>query len=146
MGRIMGAKRRALSVSICAAACASAGLVATAPVQAATPLHCGPAAFSGNVLRGPDSDLSIVGKLSVTVRADGSLTGALRNAGRTVRVTGTVMGRSVRLVFHLHGGLETSGSGVASKPIKTCAAFPRRGTLHGPRSGDSGRWGYALGG
>jgi hypothetical protein len=131
---------------LCAAASASAGLWGVTPAGAATSLRCGPAAFSADVLHGPDSDLSLVGKLSVTVRSGGSLTGTLTHAGRGVHVTGTVAGRSVRLVFHLHGGLQTTGTGAATAPIKTCAEFPKKGTLHGPRRGDSGRWGYALGG
>jgi hypothetical protein len=102
--------------------------------------------FSADILDGADRDLSLVGTLAFTVSAAGHLSGSLRNQGRAVHVTGGVRGRAVSLVFHLHSGLRMLGQGSSATRIPSCAAVPKRGGFTGPRPGDSGLWGYGLGG
>jgi len=143
-------RRSSWSIVVVASAVVALGVALMLPgpavlAAARTPdLSCPAKPFSADVLSGPDRDLSLVGRLSIAV--GGRVTGTLRTAAGAVPVTGSVSGGSLRLVFHLRSGLRMTGVGVSKVPITDCAGLPRRGTATGPRHGDTGRWGYAIGG
>ena len=139
--------RRGIAVAAAAglaAAMAGTGQVASAAGGAAT--QCGPAHFTADIRKGPDRDLSLAGSLSLKLGSSGRVTGTLVHYGERVPVTGKGHGRSFGLALHLRSGRTMKGVGTASKPIRTCAGIPKAGTATGPRSGDHGVWGYALGG
>jgi hypothetical protein len=116
-------------------------------VQAANArLFCAARRFDVDILRGPDRDLSLVGQLAFKQSAPRRLSGTLNNHGHVLRVSGSVNGRRLRLVFHLRSGLTMSGTGLSTSTITTCAQVPRTGRASGPRPGDTGRWGYGIGG
>jgi hypothetical protein len=109
-------------------------------------LHCGPAHFSADIRQGPDQDLSLAGSLSITLAGSGRVDGKLAHYGKQLNVTGKWHKRSLKLVVHLRSGRSMTGIGTASRTIGSCADIPNAGTATGPRSGDTGVWGYALGG
>ena len=117
-----------------------------APAASQGALHCGPAQFSADIRKGPDRDLSLAGSLSINVASSGRVHGTLVHYGKQLSVTGKAHGRSLELVFHLRSGRSMVGVGAASKPIATCHDVPTKGVATGPRRGDNGVWGYALGG
>lgn len=143
-------KRPSASASGAFAMSAILGVIPLLPVQGATAasprLVCTARPFDADILRGPDRDLALVGELAFKERRPGRLSGTLNNHGRVVRVSGSVSGRRLRLVFHLHTGLNMSGTGLSTGAITTCAQVPRSGRARGPRAGDTGRWGYGIGG
>jgi hypothetical protein len=108
--------------------------------------HCGPAQFTADIRNGPDRDLSLAGNLSLTLASSGRVDGKLVHYGEQLNVTGKWHKRSLKLVVHLRSGRSMTGVGTASRTIGSCADIPREGTATGPRGGDSGVWGYALGG
>jgi hypothetical protein len=65
---------------------------------------------------------------------------------RVARVSGRVDGRTLRLRFRTRSDKRIGGRGRADRAIERCADLPRTGNLTGPRRGDRGDWGYALGG
>ena len=117
-----------------------------APRSAHAAAQCGPGNFTADIRSGPDRDLSVTGKLSITLASSGRITGALVHYGKRLPVTGKAKGRTFRLAVHLRSGRTMRGIGTGSGTISTCADIPRAGTATGPRRGDSGVWGYALGG
>jgi len=141
-------RTRGLTAIACGASLAGVVLAVPRPaaVAASRGFRCDPKAFSGDVLRGPERDLSLVGTLSFTVSGGGRLTGSLVNKGNQLAVTGSVRGTALTLAFHLHNGLEIVGRGSSAARISSCSQIPKRGAFTGPRAGDTGRWGYGLGG
>jgi hypothetical protein len=135
---------RVAAVSLCGALIGIGALAA--PAVGTTQLRCGPGQFTADVTRGPDRDLSFAGKLSFIVSGSGNVAGALSHYGKRLRVTGTVQGRTLTLVFHLRSGLLMTGAGHAANSIDSCAHVPKTGIATGPRGGDRGVWGYGLGG
>jgi hypothetical protein len=108
--------------------------------------HCGAAHFSADIRQGPDTDLSLSGKLKLDVASSGRVSGDLVHYGKSLPVSGKVNGRAFKLTLHLRSGRSMTGVGTASKPIASCLDVPTKGTATGPRAGDKGVWGYALGG
>lgn len=121
--------------------------------EAAT-LHCGSittprnvqvthSLFTASVLTGPDSALSLRGRLGYAVNGSGLISGELiPSTRRSVAVTGSVTGRDFHLRMRLASGV-ISGVGRASHTIRSCKDIPSVGTLTGPRPGDTGRWGIS---
>jgi hypothetical protein len=138
------------SIAIAAPVLAIAALMAAPAAVVAAPAtptpSCPAKPFSADILRGPDQDLSLIGRLAFKTTAAGRLTGTLKTRGSIVPVSGSVTGRSLQLVFQLPSGLRMSGAARASAPITSCVDVPKRGSATGPRAGDTGRWGYAIGG
>jgi hypothetical protein len=117
-----------------------------APAASHGAFHCGPAQFTADIRKGPDRDLSLAGSLSIDVASSGRVQGTLVHYGKQLSVTGKAHGRSFKLVFHLRSGRSMAGVGVATRTIATCHDVPTTGVATGPRRGDKGVWGYALGG
>jgi hypothetical protein len=116
------------------------------PAASEAALHCPPGSFTADIRHGPDTDLSLAGRLSgFDVSDAGMVSGTLTHYGKSVRIRGSISGRTVRLAFSLRHGLVLRGSGQARRPIQTCADLAMTGTAHGPRPGDRGRWGIIWG-
>jgi hypothetical protein len=123
---------------------AAGALVAPATSQAA--LHCPPGSFTADIRHGPDTDLSLSGRLDgFRVSDSGAVTGKLTHYGKSVSIRGQISGRTVRLAFSLRHGLILRGSGQAKHAIRTCQDLAMTGTATGPRAGDRGRWGIIWG-
>jgi hypothetical protein len=117
-----------------------------APATSEAALHCPPGSFTADIRHGPDTDLSLAGRLSgFDVSDSGAVSGTLRHYGRSVKIRGSISGRTVRLAFSLRNGLVLRGSGQARRTIRTCADLAMTGTATGPRQGDRGRWGIIWG-
>jgi hypothetical protein len=102
--------------------------------------------FEATVHRGPDAGLSFIGALALRVSSSGSATGTLTpQSGAPVTAVGQVQGRAISFVLDLPKGQHLFGVGVAQNLISACRGAIG-GALTGPRPGDSGDWGYALGG
>ena len=121
-----------------------ASLAAPAASQAA--LHCPTGHFTADVRHGPDTDLSLAGRLDgFRVSDSGAVTGKLTHYGKSVKIRGQISGKTVRLAFSLRGGLTLRGSGHAKRTIRTCEDLAMTGVATGPRPGDRGRWGIIWG-
>jgi hypothetical protein len=83
--------------------------------------------------------------LTLNVAADGAISGTLEETAGTIKVSGTVTGQSITLVFELEGGKYVIGTGGLNRAIDKQPSF-MGGTLSGPNEGDIGDWGYGLGG
>jgi hypothetical protein len=117
-----------------------------APATGQAALHCPPGSFTADIRHGPDTDLSLAGRLSgFDVSDSGAVSGTLRHYGKSVKIRGSISGRTVRLEFSLRRGLVLRGSGQARRTIKTCADLAMTGKATGPRPGDRGLWGIIWG-
>jgi hypothetical protein len=126
---------------------AAALLGATAAPAAASTDRVGE--FQAHVRTGPDGDLSLVGRLNVHIANSGRITGRLvQREGerriRVARVSGRAADRTLRLRFRTRSAKRIVGR--AERAIERRADLPRTGNLNGPRRGDRGERGYALGG
>ncbi|MCL4302995.1 MAG: hypothetical protein KJ077_45330 [Anaerolineae bacterium] len=102
--------------------------------------------FEATVYQGPSAGLSLIGPLALEVDATGNLTGALTtNNGTFVQVTGQAVGRSINLVFNLGEDKRIFGVGSLENDIRDCTGLSG-GPFTGPEPGDSGDWGYGIGG
>lgn len=101
--------------------------------------------FEATVYQGPSAGLSLIGPLSLQVDATGNLTGSLTASdGALVEVTGQAIGRSINLVFNLGQDQRIFGVGSLENDIHGCKGLAG-GPFTGPKPGDSGDWGYAMG-
>jgi hypothetical protein len=117
-----------------------------APASSQAALHCPPGRFTADIRHGPDTDLSLTGRLDgFRVSDSGAVTGKLTHYGRSVKIRGQISGRTVRLAFSLRRGLTLRGSGQAKRTIRSCQDLAMTGTATGPRAGDRGRWGIIWG-
>ena len=133
------------SLQLRALGAATAAAGTAAPHRAAPPRTC-TGQFDGQIVTGPAADLSLTGRLTVSVSSAGTVKGILtapREAGIAVRrlatVSGRVHGRSVRLVFVTAHGRRITGTGPA-RGIAHCGS-PLTGRLSAPRTGH-GVWSY----
>ena len=102
--------------------------------------------FVGTVRLGPDKGMVWKGVLRLTVATNGAVSGTLeRPGGSTVKVTGTVIGQSISLVFDLGGGKYVFGTGGLNRDLRQKPSA-MGGTLAGPNEGNIGDWGYGIGG
>jgi hypothetical protein len=122
------------------------GLTACGPASAVTEAVKCSGDFEATVYQGPSAGLSLIGPLSLQVDATGNLTGALTASdGTLVEVTGQAIGRSINLVFNLGQDKRIFGVGSLENDIRGCKGVAG-GPFTGPKPGDSGDWGYAIGG
>jgi hypothetical protein len=123
-----------------------AGAALAAPATSQAALHCPTGHFTADIRHGPDTDLTLTGRLDgFSVSDAGAVTGKLTHYGKSVKIRGRVSGKTVRLAFSLRGGLTLSGSGHATRTIRTCQDLAMTGVATGPRQGDRGRWGIIWG-
>ncbi len=116
------------------------------PVPVASPTATCVVAFEATVQQGPDTGLALIGDLTLTTDATGAVTGTLVQAdGTEVNATGQVNGRAIHLVFALGNDQYVFGVGSLQYPFQECRGAIG-GPFTGPQPGDSGDWGYALGG
>jgi hypothetical protein len=102
--------------------------------------------FEATVHQGKNAGLSLAGKLSLRINPAGSLVGALATDDSTsVAITGYAISQSINLVFDLGGGRQIFGVGSLQNDIRECKGLAG-GPFTGPEPGDSGDWGYAIGG
>jgi hypothetical protein len=134
---------RTRTIILCALLASLAGASASLAAQSA-PRRCS-ATFTGEVHRGPDAGVSLVGKLRVKIAPTGPLRGSLTHHENRVPVTGSLHRRALTLSFHLPGGLRITGVGVARRSVTTCSSLPTGGALRGPRHHDRGTWGVVWG-
>jgi hypothetical protein len=122
------------------------GAALSMPATGQAALHCPTGTFTANIHKGPDADLSLAGRLiGIRVSDGGKVTGTLTHYGKSVAVLGHVRGRKLTLRFTLRSGLRIHGSGLARRPIRTCADMAMTGRERGPRRGDRGDWGIIWG-
>jgi hypothetical protein len=96
--------------------------------------------FEATVHAGPDTGLSLRGRLSLGADRNGQITGLLAPArGHAVRVSGQVNGNAINLVFYLGSGTHVFGVGTIGQDPGAKQSFAG-GPLVGPRKGDSGDW------
>jgi hypothetical protein len=100
------------------------GLALSMPAASQAALQCPAGTFTANIHRGPDADLSLVGRLiGVRVTDRGKVTGTLTHYGKSLPVLGHVTGRKLTLQFTLRSGLRMHGGGLApharSRPART---------------------------
>jgi hypothetical protein len=102
--------------------------------------------FEGTVYRGPSEGFTLMGDLELQIESSGSVSGVLANReGSEVNVVGQANGRAINLVFNLANGQRVFAVGSLEKDIRDCQGVAG-GPLVGPQPGDSGDWGYAIGG
>lgn len=111
----------------------------------AAPINC-TVAFEANVHHGPDAGLSLVGNLTLQVEPSGALSGVLTQQDSSqVQVSGQAQGQAINLVFDLGNKQHIFGVGSLQYDVRECKGAIG-GPFTGPQPGDSGDWGYALGG
>jgi hypothetical protein len=102
--------------------------------------------FEATVYQGPSAGLSLAGPLALQVDATGNLTGALTtNDGTSIQLSGQAVGRSINLFLDLGNGKHIFGVGSLENNIQECKGAIG-GPFTGPEPGDSGDWGYGIGG
>ena len=109
-------RRRFSRAVLCPAATAAISLptasAMTTAASAAVSRHC-MAPITATFGHGPDAGLSLVGKMSITLAANGEVTGELTHRGeaKPVKVGGMLRNhRLLGLSFDLHSGLRQTGS------------------------------------
>jgi hypothetical protein len=96
--------------------------------------------FEATVRAGPDSGLSLRGRLRLGADRNGQITGLLAPThGHVVPVAGQFTGNAINLVFYLGSGTHVFGVGTIGRDPGAKQAFAG-GPLVGPRTGDSGDW------
>jgi hypothetical protein len=108
--------------------------------------------FEATVYAGPSTGTSLNGTFSFSFDPDGGITGTLAQEGQPdILVIGQAQGRSINLAFDLstaeNPGMFIFGVGTAIDPVDSelCGTISG-GPFVGPMPGDSGDWGYAIGG
>ena len=102
--------------------------------------------FEATVHRGPNKGLAVEGELTLRVEPSGSASGTVKQRdGSVVKADGQVDGRAISLAMDAGEGRTLYGTGASREVVSDCAG-EMGGTLAGPEPGDSGDWGYAIGG
>jgi hypothetical protein len=139
----MKAKAFALTV-IFAAALAAISFVFARAQDTADSYTC-TGDFEAGIYSGPDKGLMLNGKLELSMdtgKVKGTFTGS---DGKSVTVTGQAEGQAVNLAFQLGEKRYLFGVGTSVEDFSQCGGAAG-GPLVGPQPGDSGDWGYAIGG
>jgi hypothetical protein len=103
--------------------------------------------FEATVHRGPSKGLSIKGRLALRIEPSGHASGALRqNDGSRVTTVGQVDGRAISLAIDAGKSGTLYGTGAARDADVSACKGEIGGSFAGPRPGDDGDWGFALGG
>jgi hypothetical protein len=101
--------------------------------------------FEAGIYSGPDKGMMLNGKLELNVSA-GKATGTLTSAdGQQTPVSGQIGGQAINLVFKLGEKRYLFGVGTSVSDFSECGGAAG-GPLVGPAPGDSGDWGYGIGG
>jgi hypothetical protein len=102
--------------------------------------------FEATVHSGKNAGLSLTGKLSLHIQPSGNFIGTLAtDDSATVLVTGYAVRQAFNLVFDLGDGRYLFGVGSSQYDISECKGVAG-GPFTGPEPGDSGDWGYGIGG
>lgn len=122
------------------------GLTACSGIPAAADVIKCTVNFEATVHQGPNVGLSLAGPLALEVDSTGNLTGVLTtNGGTYIQATGQAVGHSINLVFDLGDDKHIFGVGSLENNIQECKGAIG-GPFTGPEPGDSGDWGYGIGG
>jgi hypothetical protein len=139
-------RRRFSRVLLCVATAAAILLVTASAmstaVSAAVSRHCA-APITATFGHGPDAGLSLVGKMSITLAANGQLTGGLTHRGeaKPIKVGGMLRNnRLLGLSFDLHSKLRLFATGKSFHVVHACNDLPMGGNTYGPRPGDTVQW------
>lgn len=101
--------------------------------------------FRADVAQGPNKGLSLLGKLTLNIDANGGVTGALTPDGGSaeIKVAGQVNGRAINLAFDVSQTDKPNwyifGVGTAWNAVKDCNSV-LGGPFAGPDAGDLGDW------
>lgn len=120
-------------------------LVACSSNQTASTIDCS-GDFEATVHSGKNAGLSLAGKLTLHIQPSGNFIGTLAtddSAG--VQVTGYAVSQALNLVFDLGDGRYLFGVGSSQYAMNECKGVAG-GPFTGPEPGDSGDWGYGIGG
>ncbi|MBI1880916.1 MAG: hypothetical protein HYR94_22280 [Chloroflexi bacterium] len=102
--------------------------------------------FEAAVHSGKNAGLSLAGKLSLHIQPSGNFIGTLAtDDSASVQVTGYAVSQALNLVFDLGDGRYLFGVGSSQYDIGECKGVAG-GPFTGPEPGDSGDWGYTIGG
>ncbi len=102
--------------------------------------------FEATVHAGKNAGLSMNGTLSLQIQPSGNFIGVLATEDNpNIQVTGYAVSHAINLVFDLGDGRHLFGVGSLQNDIRECKGVAG-GPFTGPEPGDSGDWGYAIGG
>ncbi|MBV8990735.1 MAG: hypothetical protein JO372_19465 [Solirubrobacterales bacterium] len=143
----MMSRRRSSRAVLCAAAAATlvgGALAIPTAASAAAPYHCS-AIFGATFDSGPDTGLSLGGRLSITVQASHRVSGELKPAGepKPVKIAYGVVRkqRLLGLSFDLPSGQQVIVTGKSRFNFQgICSDLAEAGNTQGPRARDTGRW------
>jgi len=137
--------KRALAILILPAALALGACGDDDEGEASAKTCTGP--FEATVYRGPSKGVSVKGELALRIEPSGHAAGTIKQKdGSTSKTAGQVDGRAISLAIDAGGGRTLYGTGAARDADVSDCKGEIGGTLAGPRPGDSGDWGYAIGG
>ena len=101
--------------------------------------------FRADVAQGPNKGLSLLGKLTLEIDANGGVMGALMPdaGGADIKVAGQVNGHAINLAFEIAQADQMTryifGVGTAWNAVKDCNSV-LGGPFAGPDAGDLGDW------
>jgi hypothetical protein len=99
--------------------------------------------FEATVHAGPDTGLSLRGRLRLGADRNGQITGLLAPAGgHALPVSGQVTGNAINLVFYLGRGTHVFGVGTIGRDPGAKQSFAG-GPLVGPRTNDEHQYKYS---
>jgi len=114
------------------------------PAEAASAYTVCPYEFTAVVRQGPDTRLTLAGRLGLVQMGPHEVFGILQRRGadgkHPVRVAGSVRGTEITLAFHLPTGQTLTGRGRWDGGVRRCGRRPLRGAFTGPRRLDRGDW------
>ena len=99
--------------------------------------------FEATVYQGPETELALLGNLTLTVDATGAAEGSLvtSDTGAEYPVVGQVNGRAINLAFDLGDNVYIFGLGTAFEPIGAGnCGLALGGPFVGPSPDDTGTW------
>jgi hypothetical protein len=139
--------KRALAILLFPAALALGGCGGSGDKKADASAKTCSGPFEATVYRGPTNGLSVKGDLTLRIDPSGSASGTVKQrGGPVVGAAGQVDGRAISLTIDMAGGRTLYGTGAARDGDVSECKGQMGGSLTGPKPGDSGDWGYALGG
>jgi hypothetical protein len=122
-----------------------AGSLSACSSAAASDIECS-GDFEATVHSGQNAGLSLTGNLSLHIQPTGNFFGTLTPVDSpSIQVTGYAVSQAFNLVFDLGDGRHLFGVGSSQYDIRDCKGVAG-GPFTGPEPGDSGDWGYAIGG
>ncbi|MBX3083685.1 MAG: hypothetical protein KF716_18775 [Anaerolineae bacterium] len=102
--------------------------------------------FEATVHTGTSTGLAMKGELVLSLDPTGSATGVLTQTdGTAIKAVGQVNGHAINLTLELGQDMYIFGVGTLTNSISECMGQVG-GPFAGPKAGDLGDWGYAIGG